>query len=195
MSTTYERPPVAELRRAFTALRGHWPWLVVLGAALIVLGLLALGSPWVATLATAVVIGVLLLVSGIAETVGALWSRGWNGFILHLLSGVLSLVVGLLVLRAPGDAVLALTLLLACLLTAGGIFKVVVALTTRFAAWGWPLASGIIDLILGVLIGLEWPASGVWVLGVFIGISLLFRGVNWIGLGLALRAVPPSAAD
>jgi uncharacterized membrane protein HdeD (DUF308 family) len=52
--------------------------------------------------------------------------------------------------------------------------------------------SGIIDLILGVLIGLEWPASGMWVLGLSIGISLLFRGVNWIGLGLALRALPPS---
>ncbi len=195
MITAYESPPVAELRRAFTALRGKWPWLVLLGTALIVLGLLALGSPWVATLATAVVIGVLLLVSGVAETVGALWSRGWNGFILHLLSGVLSLVVGLLVLRAPGGAVLALTLLLACLLTVGGLFKVVVALTTRFEAWGWPLARGVIDLILGVLIGLEWPASGLWVIGTFIGISLLFRGINWIGLGLALRALPPSAAD
>ncbi len=195
MSTTYERPPVAELRRAFTALRGNWLWLVLLGAALIVLGLLALGTPWIATLATAIVIGLLLLMSGVAEIVGALWCRAWDGFLLHLLSGVLSLVIGLLVLRAPGDAVLALTLLLACLLAVGGIFKMVVALTSRFAAWGWPLVSGIIDLILGVLIGLEWPASGVWVLGLFIGISLVFRGVNWIGLGLALRALPPSAAN
>jgi uncharacterized membrane protein HdeD (DUF308 family) len=64
-------------------------------------------------------------------------------------------------------------------------------LSYRFEAWGWPLVSGVIDLILGVLIWLEWPASAWWVLGLFVGISLVFRGFNWIGLGLALR-VPPS---
>jgi uncharacterized membrane protein HdeD (DUF308 family) len=195
MSTTYERPPVTDLRDALTALHGNWLWFVLLGVALIVLGFVALGSPWIATLATAVVIGALLVVSGVAESVGAFWSRGWSGFLLHLLSGVLSLVIGLLFLRAPVDAVLALTLLLACLLMVGGIFKIVAALSYRFAAWGWPLASGVIDLILGVLIWLEWPASGLWVIGLFVGISLLFRGFNWIALGLALRTLPPSGAS
>ena len=60
---------------------------------------------------------------------------------------------------------------------------------------GWPLASGVIDLMLGVLIWLEWPASGLWVIGLFVGISLLFRGFNWIALGLALRTLPPSGVD
>src|SRR5207253_7419236 len=107
-----------------------------------------------------------------------------------LLSGLLSLVVGVLFLRAPLDALLALTLLLACLLTVGGIFKIVAALTYRFAAWGWPLVSGLIDLILGVMIWLEWPASALWVIGLFVGISLVFRGFNWVGLGLSLRMLP-----
>jgi uncharacterized membrane protein HdeD (DUF308 family) len=195
MSTTYERPPVTDLRHALTALRGNWLWFVLLGVALIVLGFIALGAPWIATLATAVAIGALLVVSGLAESIGAFWSRGWSGFFLHLLSGVLSIVIGLLFLRAPVDAVLALTLLLACLLMVGGIFKIVAALSYRFAMWGWPLASGIIDLMLGVLIWLEWPASGLWVIGLFVGISLLFRGFNWIALGLALRALPPSGTD
>jgi uncharacterized membrane protein HdeD (DUF308 family) len=167
----------------------------VAGATLIILGFVALGSPWIATLTIALVIGALLVVSGAAETIGAFWSWRWSGFFLHLLSGVLSIVVGVLFLRAPVDAVLALTLLLACLLMVGGIFKMVAALTYRFAVWGWPLVSGIIDLILGVLIWLEWPVSGLWVIGLFVGISLVFRGFNWIGLGLALRALPPSAAD
>jgi uncharacterized membrane protein HdeD (DUF308 family) len=90
MSTTYERPPVAELRHALTALRGNWFWFVLLGVALIVLGFVALGSLWIATLATTVVIGVLLIVSGVAETTGACWSWRWSGFFLHLLSGVLA---------------------------------------------------------------------------------------------------------
>jgi uncharacterized membrane protein HdeD (DUF308 family) len=194
MTTGYERPPVGELRHDLAALRGNWLWFVLLGVALIVLGVVALGALWIAALATAVAIGALLLVGGVAEIVGSFWSRGWSGFFLHLLSGVLSAVVGVLFLRWPGGAVLALTLLLACLLMVSGIFKIVAALNYRFGAWGWPLVSGAIDLVLGVLIWLEWPASALWVIGLFVGISLIFRGANWIGLGLALRTLPPSGA-
>jgi uncharacterized membrane protein HdeD (DUF308 family) len=192
MSTTDELPLVEELSPGLTEFRRDWLWFVLLGAALIVVGCIALGAPWVASLATAVAIGVLLLVAGVAESVGAFWSRGWGGFFLHLLSGVLSLVVGVLFLWAPLDALLTLTLLLACLLTAGGIFKIAAALSYRFEGWGWPLASGVIDLVLSGMILLEWPASALWVLGLCVGISLVFRGFNWIGLGLALRAQPPA---
>jgi uncharacterized membrane protein HdeD (DUF308 family) len=187
MSTTIEDHDVAELRQELAAFRSNWLWFVLLGVALIVVGIIALGSLMVASLATAVALGALLLVSGIAEAIGAVWSRGWSGVFLHLLSGVLSIVVGVLFLGAPVDALLALTLLLACLLIVGGVFKVIAALGYRFEGWGWPLVSGIIDLILGVLIWMEWPASALWVLGLFVGISLVFRGFNWIGLGTALR--------
>jgi uncharacterized membrane protein HdeD (DUF308 family) len=76
-------------------------------------------------------------------------------FFLHLLSGVLSVVIGLLFLRAPVDALLPLTLLFSCLLMVGGIFKFIAALYYRFAVWGWPLVSGIIDLILRVMVWQE----------------------------------------
>jgi uncharacterized membrane protein HdeD (DUF308 family) len=195
MSTDLEgRPVVAalrrELRHELEALRGNWFWFVILGVSLVVLGTVALGSVVITSLAAAAAIGVLLLLAGAAEAVGAFWCRGWSGIFLHLLSGVLSIVVGLLFLRAPLDALAALTLLIAGFLMAGGIFKVVAALSYRFAAWGWSLASGIIDLILGVLIWQEWPASALWVIGLFVGINLIFRGFNWIALGLALRSLP-----
>jgi uncharacterized membrane protein HdeD (DUF308 family) len=144
----------------------------------------------IASLAAAVAIGLLLVAAGIAECVGAFWCRGWSGFFLELLSGVLSVVVGVLFLRAPDRALLALTMLLACLLMVGGVFKIVAALTYRFAAWGWALASGAIDLLLGILIWREWPASALWVVGLFVGINLIFRGAHWIALGLALRSLP-----
>ncbi|MGO9470277.1 MAG: HdeD family acid-resistance protein [Isosphaeraceae bacterium] len=193
MSTIFERPLMGELRHELNALRGNWLWFVVLGVALVVLGMVALGSVVIASLAAAVAIGALLLIGGGAEVVGAFWCRGWSGFFLHLLSGVLSIVVGLLFLRAPVGALAALTLLIACFLMVGGIFKTVAALGYRFAAWGWALAGGIIDLILGVLIWQEWPASALWVIGLFVGINLLFRGFNWIALGMALRALPRPA--
>ena len=200
MSLDVERRPLVaalrrELRHELDALRGNWFWFVILGVALVVLGTVALGSAVIASLAAAVAIGMLLLLGGVAEAVGAFWCRGWSGFFLELLSGVLSIVVGLLFLRAPAGALAALTLLLACFLMVGGIFKIVAAVSYRFAAWGWSLAGGIIDVILGVMIWQEWPASGLWVIGLFVGINLLFRGVNWIALGLALRSLPrPEAA-
>jgi uncharacterized membrane protein HdeD (DUF308 family) len=187
MSTTIERPELAELRGELAVFRHNWTWLVLLGVALIALGVIALGSLALASLATAVAIGILLLVAGLAEAVGALWCRDWSGFFLHLLSGVLSIVVGVMCLWAPVDALLGLTLLMACFLMTGGVFKIIASCVYRFEAWGWPLLSGIIDLALGVLICMEWPVSALWMLGLFVGISQVFRGFNWIGLGLAQR--------
>src|SRR6516165_2804064 len=164
MSIDLERRPLGavlrqELRHELSAVRGIWFWFVFLGVALVVLGTVALGSAVIASLAAAAAIGALLLLGGAAEAVGAFWCRCWSGFFLELLSGVLSIVVGLRFLRAPGGALAALTLLVACFLMVGGIFKIVSAVAYRFAAWGWSLAGGIIDVILGLLIWQGWPAS------------------------------------
>jgi uncharacterized membrane protein HdeD (DUF308 family) len=193
MSTGFERRFASELRHELEALHGQWIWFVILGALLVVLGMVALSSVVIASLAVAVAIGVLLLIAGIGETIGAFWCRRWSGFFMHLLSGILSIVVGVLFFRNPATADLALTVLIASFLLVGGIFKIVAALSYRFASWGWPLMSGIIDVILGVLIWQEWPASSFVVIGVFLGINLIFRGFNWIGLGFALRSMPPAA--
>jgi uncharacterized membrane protein HdeD (DUF308 family) len=196
MDTLIDRPFV-EVRRQdpdSDSLRGNWLWFVILGITLIVLGTVALGSVAIASLATAMVIGLLILAGGVGETLGAFWCRGWSGFLLHLLSGVLSIVIGVMFLNAPVDALLALTLLVACYLMVGGIFKIIAAVSHQFAAWGWPLASGVVDMILGVMIWQQWPGSAFWVIGLFVGINLMFRGFNWIGLGLALRSVPRALA-
>ena len=193
MSTTFARPLIADLRQPLTALRSNWLWFVLLGVGLIVLGIISLGAIPIASLATSMAIGVLLLTSGVAEIAGVFWCRGWTGFLLYLLSGVLSIVVGGLFLGAPVDALLALTLLLACMLVVGGVFKIVASLYYRFGAWGWALAGGVIDFVLGLMIWQDWPVSAFWVLGMYVGISLLFRGFNWIGLGLTFRTLPGTA--
>src|SRR5579864_3661700 len=119
MSIDLGRPLAAELRHGLSALRGNWFWFVLLGVALVILGAIALGSVVLASLAAAVAIGALIFLGGIAECVGAFWCRGWSGFFMNLLSGVLSIVVGVLFLRAPLGALAALTLLLACFLLVG----------------------------------------------------------------------------
>jgi uncharacterized membrane protein HdeD (DUF308 family) len=194
MSTGLGPPRLTGLGHGLDALRGNWFWFVLVGVGLIVLGTIALGYVVVASLVVAVFIGYLLLFAGLVETFGAFWARDWSGFFLHLLSGVLSVVIGVLFLRAPGGELMALTLLIASFLLVGGIFKIIAAINYRFAAWGWPLASGVIDVVLGVLIWQGWPESSFWVIGLFVGINMIFRGVNWVALGLAFRSLPRASA-
>jgi uncharacterized membrane protein HdeD (DUF308 family) len=191
MSTDLDRPLGAGLRHELEALRGNWLWFVILGIALIVLGSIVLGYPLIGSLAVEMTLGILLMIAGVGEAVGAFWVRRWSGFFLHLLSGILSFVVGVLFLDRPLGGLAALTLLVAVFLLVGGIFKIVAAMSYRFAHWGWPLLSGVIDVVLGLLIWRQYPESALWVIGLFLGINLIFRGVNWIGLGLALKSFRP----
>ena len=133
---------------------------------------------------------------GIAQLVGAFWTRDWSGFFLSLLIGVLYVVLGLFFLRDPGNAVLAMTLLLACVLTVGGLFRIVASLMFRIPHWGWTLAGGVINLLLGIYIYSQWPLDSIVVIGLFVGIDLIFTGWTWVMLALAVRnlALPASAS-
>ena len=182
------------IRHELQAIRGKWLWLVVLGIALIVLGTILLGSPVIATLATVTAIGVLILLGGAMEVVGEFWCQEWSGFFLTLLSGILGVVIGLMLLGNPIQGGITLTILLASFLFVGGIFKAVAALAHRFGGWGWLLLSGVVDVILGVMIWRELPMSGLTIIGVLVGISLIFRGVSWLMLGLTLKRIPAAAA-
>jgi uncharacterized membrane protein HdeD (DUF308 family) len=179
------------LRHELEAIKGHWASFLALGIILIIVGTIAVGMPFVASLATAVTFGALLLVGGIAQLVGAFWTRDWSGFFLSLLMGVLYLVLGLFFLRDPGDAVLAMTLLLACVLMVGGLFRIIGSAMYQFPHWGWTLVGGIINLVLGIMIWQQWPVSGLWVIGLFVGIDLMFTGWTWVMLALAVKKVGP----
>jgi uncharacterized membrane protein HdeD (DUF308 family) len=194
-STSLPETPLRNvIRHELQAIRGKWIWLVVLGIALIVLGTILLGSPVIATLATVTAIGILILLGGAMEVVGAFWCQEWSGFFLALLSGILGVVIGLMLLANPIQGGITLTILLASFLFVGGIFKAVAALAHRFGGWGWLLLSGVIDVVLGVMIWRELPMSGLTIIGVLVGISLIFRGVSWLMVGFALKRIPSPAA-
>lgn len=178
------------LRHELEAIRAQWVWLLVLGIVLVVAGTLALGAPLVASLATALFFGAMLLVGGVAQLVGSFWTRDWSGFFLMLLMGLLYVALGLLFLNRPVSALEALTLLLACALMVGGAFRIVGSLMQRFPQWGWICASGVLNLVLGILIWQQWPFSGFWVIGLFVGIDMIFDGWTWIMLALRLKRLP-----
>jgi uncharacterized membrane protein HdeD (DUF308 family) len=153
----------------------------------IFVGLLAISSAFAATMASVVVFGLLLLIAGITEVIHAMMVRNGRGFALHLLAAALYLIVGLFMLEDPARAATVLTLLLAASFLAGGVLRIIFSLAMRFAAWPWVLLNGLVDLILGVVILSGWPGSGLWVIGLFVGIDLLFHGWSWVILALAAR--------
>ncbi len=162
-----------------------WLWFVVLGVVQSILGFIALGSPLVMGLATAVLIGWMLIIGGVLEIVHGIAGRQWRGFFVDLLSGVLYVVIGFMVAANPGLTLLTVTLLVAMFLFISGIFRIVMALAERFPHRGWMLLNGMISLLLGVSIWRQWPLSGLWVVGLFVGIELLLHGWSLIMLGLA----------
>src|SRR5262249_36049919 len=115
---------------------------------------------------------------------------GWGGFFLSLLAGVLHLVAGFIVLNHPLEALLVYTLLMAVFFFVDGLFRIVGALAGRFHPWGWMLLNGVITLLLGVLIWRQWPLSGLYVVGLFVGINLIISGVTYIALGMPARNLP-----
>jgi uncharacterized membrane protein HdeD (DUF308 family) len=167
----------------------NWGWFLFLGILMIIFGTLALGSSMSVTFLSIIFLGWLLIFAGAVEAVQALWQRKWGGLFLHLLVGILYVVVGFMVVANPGASALTLTLLLAMFFIISGIFRIIVSLAMRFPQWGWVFFNGIVTLILGMLIWRQWPVSGVWVIGLFIGIDLIFSGWSWVMLSLAARRI------
>jgi uncharacterized membrane protein HdeD (DUF308 family) len=174
-------------------LRASWFWFALLGGALIVLGVVALAYSLAATIVTTLIFGWMLLIGGVFYLVGAFFTRGWGGFFLSLLAGVLHLAVGVIVVNHPAEAAVVYTLVLAVFFFVEGLFRVVAALAGRFRHWGWMLLSGLVTLLLGVLIWRDWPFSGLWVVGTFVGINLIFSGASDLALGLHAKNLPAPA--
>ncbi|MFZ0591306.1 MAG: HdeD family acid-resistance protein [Bryobacteraceae bacterium] len=167
--------------------RRNWGWLLALGVVSIILGLIALVDSVLATIVSMIWFGWVLLIAGIVEAVQAFRHRRSGHVFLHSLNAVLSFVMGLILLRHPLAGALVMTLLLAAYFTVTGIFRIVNALTLRLPSWGWALANGVITLILGILVWAQWPISGLWIIGLFIGIHLIFTGWAQVMLASAVR--------
>ena len=174
-------------------LKRSWGWFLTLGIVLIVLGTIALGSALYMTIASVFFIGWLLIIGGVMEAVHAFWRKRWAGFFLDLLTGVLYVVVGWMMVTNPKESALLLTLIIAMFLVFEGVFRIVAALTARYPHWGWVLFNGVISLLLGVMIWRQWPYSGLWVIGLFVGIEMLLNGWSLVMLSLTARNLPDEA--
>jgi uncharacterized membrane protein HdeD (DUF308 family) len=195
MSASNLASPAAVPDGESASLRRHSWLFFALGLVSILVGLLAIGAPHVATFKSVAVIGVLLLITGVTEVIHAVMVRSLPGFAMHLLAAALYLIVGVFVLEDPDRAAGVLTLLLAASFFTGGVLRILFSLAEQFPAWPWVLLNGVVDLFLGVLIWRGWPESSLWVIGLFVGIELLLHGWSWVILALTVRTVSaaPSA--
>jgi uncharacterized membrane protein HdeD (DUF308 family) len=171
-------------------LRPKWGWLLFLGIVMVILGAIAMFIMPAATIGTVLVLGWLLMISGVIEMIHAIRVQKWGGLFLHLVAGVLGILVGLLVVTHPIAGALAWTLLFAAFFTVIGLFRLLAAIYLKFSNWGWAVFDGIVTLGLGILIWAEWPWSGFWFIGLALGVSLILRGWSYIMLALALHSLP-----
>jgi uncharacterized membrane protein HdeD (DUF308 family) len=192
MSISLQAPPAGSPYDERASLRRQWWLFFALGLASVIVGVVAICFAVFATLVKVLVIGILLLIAGVTEVVHAFMARNGRGFALHLLAAALYLFVGVFVIEDPVRAARVLTLLLVAAFLVGGLLRIIFSLGATPPGWPWVLLNGVIDLVLAGLIWSEWPESSLWVIGVFVGIDLIFHGWSWMGLALAVRAYNPA---
>lgn len=161
---------------------------ILWGALLIVLGFMAVSAPFLAAVAVSALVAWLIIIAGIVHLVLAFHTHGAGSVIWKVLVGIAYLAFGGYMIVHPLLSVASLTLVLAGLFVIEGVLNVILYARMR-ALHGatWVLIDGIITLILGLMIYLQWPSSSIWAIGLLVGISLMISGLTRIGMTLAIR--------
>ncbi len=159
---------------------------IAIGALLAVLGVLAMMAPLMSGIAVTVLIGILMIAAGIMQTFFAFKAESFGKGVLVFLFGGLSVVAGVIILMTPQTSLAFLAMLLAAFFLASGIIDIVLGFKTKpKEGWGWLTFSGALSVLLAVLIMAEWPSSGLWVIGFFVGLRMLVSGWVLMTLGRA----------
>jgi uncharacterized membrane protein HdeD (DUF308 family) len=192
MASLTETPRPFGTAPALAPLRAKSGWIIALGVIYVIAGLIALASIVEATVVSVFIVGIMMLIAGIAEVIHAFQVKSWGKFLLWVLLGALYIVAGFVTFENPLLAAAILTLILGIALVASGIMRIILAFSVKEGTpWIWVVVSGAITLLLGLIILAHWPVSSLYILGLFLGIDLVFAGAGWIGLGFGLRRFAP----
>lgn len=165
-----------------------WWWMAILAVISIVGGVMALANPFAASVAATLLAGWFFAILGVIQIVQAFRVTDWSGFLWALAFGILTLIVGGVLLLDPFAGMVSLTVLVAVLFLVTGIAKTMLAFSLRpVSGWVWVLVSGLVSLLLGVMILANFPWSAQAVLGILLGIELLSNGVLFLFVALGLR--------
>jgi uncharacterized membrane protein HdeD (DUF308 family) len=169
-------------------LRREWIWFLVLGIGLIILGTLAIGFSFITTVLSIMIFGFLMIAAGVAQLILSFWSPKWSGLFINVLLGLLYVIVGFMLVDDPLSGAVGLTLLLAVFLIVGGAFRIAASLSMRHYGWGWVLLNGVISLMMGLVIWRNLGKMSLVVIGIFLGVELIFAGWTWVMFALAARS-------
>jgi uncharacterized membrane protein HdeD (DUF308 family) len=173
---------------AIEHLRARWGEIVAFGALLVVLGIAALCFTLPSTIATVTLNGLFFVVAGVAEIGVGAHAKSWARFFLWIVGGAIYLIAGVICIINPIFASLALTLALGAGLIAAAAVRAYLAF---HLPGGNPralvLLAAAVTFLLGLVIVVHWPTDSVYVLGILLGVDLLFHGVGWATFGVGLR--------
>ncbi len=163
-------------------------WSVVWGVLLVLFGMLAIGSPFVAAVAVSAVVAWLIILAGVVHLILAFHAHGAGSLIWKLLVGLAYLFFGIYLIMHPLLGVASLTLVLATLFLIEGVLDIMLFFRMRpMQGSSWVLIDGIITVLLGLLIYIHWPSSSIWAIGTLVGVSMIISGITRVMLSLAAR--------
>ncbi|MEM7146663.1 MAG: HdeD family acid-resistance protein [Verrucomicrobiota bacterium] len=169
-------------------------WVVALGILTIILGMFAIAAPAIAGVWVTILVGAVFLVNGIFQVIHGFGVEGWKGKTFTILIGVLTVIGGGIILARPMFGLEVLTLILAVFFLMEGVMTVMLAFKVKpEKGWGWALFSGIVSFVLGGLIWAQWPVSGLWAIGLLVGIRMLFCGWGMVAFGSVARGLGKEA--
>jgi uncharacterized membrane protein HdeD (DUF308 family) len=175
--------------------RKSWGRFLVLGILLMILGVVCIAESQTATTFSILVLGWVLLIGGVLWLVNSFYAFNWHGFFLYLLNGILRGVAGYLLIRHPNAGAEGVTILIAALFIVGGLFRAIGASVIQFPRWGWMVFSGLISLALGVYVLAIWQTASTFLIGLIIGIDLIFDGASLVGFAGAIHSLPGAPAQ
>jgi uncharacterized membrane protein HdeD (DUF308 family) len=185
------RSDMTELTR--NAIRNHRTMFLIQGVVMVILGILAVAEPMVATLAVEIFVGWLFVIGGIVRLVATFRAHATPGYWWSILIGVLAIIVGLILVAKPFQGILTLTMVLIAMFLIEGIFQIVAGFEFRRAlasSWVWMVLSGVVDIVLAVLIFAGWPGTAAWAIGLLVGINLIFAGIALTMTAMAADKLP-----
>lgn len=172
---------------SYTGMIHNWGWFLAFGIVLLLLGIAAIARSVTTTVVSMLFFGWVLVFAGAIQFVEAFMVGKWAGFFLHIMLAILFGLAGIVMLVRPVISAEAATLLMSAFFLVGGLYQLISALWTHLPGRGWQAVNGVIASLMGVLVLAQWPASGLWVIGLFVGIDLILYGWSWIALALDLH--------
>lgn len=190
MSSSSRSAVTGSERALSDELQSRWRLLLVAGVVIALMGLVAAVAPFLTGVSIASLVGILLVVGGALQLLGALRGEGWRQFVWQIVLGGLSLVAGITVFLNPLFGLATLTLLVIAYLIASGVVEVVMGLRLRGEPnWAWTIASGVVGILLGAMLWAGFPSTALWAVGVLFGVNLLLSGISMIALALGARGL------